>query len=416
MLSTSSFSLEKNYVSFSEGYSPVAFGQWVDDKDIEFTRSDIAHLGFGSEVDSLVTFFYLSKEDKKKEIIDMHYLKDGSRAYIQKLLKRSADSFLGARNLENLHIYKTLYWGNRRSVYFNMKNSKGSNINWFEEFVCEYKKCFKSSYLMRGRGEARQLYLAINNGRENPLYSKDKLLEYEKFSVYPDLSSTEKYPLEVYLDRKKIDESVKKTAWYKSIEKLQLAVNDAKSESMVRFDLIKSALSNIFHNWAGKGRIRPRFETLGIQKTSFVTGLYGVKDFFIDSYIENSDFLWAFVRSKNQLHNNGQYYLFVYDKKLNSFISSDIPDYASAKINSFLRNKLVSNHIFGVSDVIESKEHFHIAPNSRLIERPAVAATESTAKAKSSMAEEKQSNFNYYILLATLILVLVFVFILYKRK
>ena len=112
------FSLTETIYAVSDNSSPIFIKKWIQVEETEYKQ--IVYSGLDLPVNSLLTFFYLAKENRKKDLIDMHYAIDGSREYIEKMLQKTPDAFSGATNLRNLNVKNILYWGNHRTVYFTM--------------------------------------------------------------------------------------------------------------------------------------------------------------------------------------------------------------------------------------------------------------------------------------------------------
>ena len=214
------YSLEEVPYTFSTSYSPIVIEKWIEEKNI--TISQFEHAGFESPVDSLKTFFYLGRENRIQDIIDMHYEADGTKNYIKNMLVEIPDALLGSKNLKEIVIKNILYWGKHRTVYVKMVDDTNQSVNWAEDFVCSAIRCYKSNFSFFDENKANSLLLTINNSKSIVFPGLKQIDSYHEVLLYPETDSDSRYPLSIFVDRKSASDS-EGSQWHRELAGLKVS-------------------------------------------------------------------------------------------------------------------------------------------------------------------------------------------------
>ena len=357
--STGALSLTETTYRVGDNSSPIFIKKWAQVENIEYTKFE--NSGLDLPVNSLLTFFYLSKQDRKQEIIDMHY-SDGSRDYIEKMLKKTPDAFTGAKNLTSLNIENIRYWGNHRLVEFTMTDKFGDTVGWAEDFVCEDGQCLKSNLVLFNQTENNQLFYSITNSALSPVVGFKPLSNYKKILLQPKFSPNPKYPVTIYIDLQAISNETTQLDWYKKLSQLKKVVEQNSSPSVsgatwdVKYENIKRQLSHIYPEWDKSDYendnlfLHSRFSRSANDAHYLVMHLLGRSTFEIDSYIESADYVWIFIPPWKGEHDRGPL-IFLYNKNKKSFdFELSYKNRNNKSIDRILRSSLIADGLFDVDE------------------------------------------------------------------
>jgi hypothetical protein len=352
--SVNAFSLTEVTYRVADNSSPVFVKRWVQVEKTEYT--EFKDSGLDLPVNSLLTFFYLSKEDRKQQLIDMHYAIDGSRDYIEKMLKKRPDAFTGAKNLTNLTLNNILYWGNHRVVKFTMTDKFGDTAGWGEDFVCEDGQCLKSNLVLFNQTEANQLFYSITNSVLSPVVGSNKLSNHKRILVQPKFSPNPKYPVTILIDVQAISNDTTQLDWYKKLSQLKKVVEHGKAVTFndAKHENIKSQLQRIYPEWDSSD-YGDLVLHLGFKRSSnfndyLVMNLLGRNKFEIDSYIESDDYVWIFVPPWKGEYDRAPL-IFIYNKNKKSFdLKIPYQDRDNKSIDNMLRSSLIADELFDIDE------------------------------------------------------------------
>lgn len=355
--STGALSLTETTYRVGDNSNPIYIKKWAQVENVEYTKFE--NSGLDLPVNSLLTFFYLSKQDRKQELIDMHYSIDGSRDYIEKMLKKTPDAFTGAKNLTSLNIENIRYWGNHRLVEFTMTDKFGDTVGWAEDFVCEDGQCLKSNLVLFNQTKNNQLFYSITNSVLSPVVGFKPLSNYKKILLQPKFSPNPKYPVTIYIDLQAISNETTQLDWYKKLSQLKTLVEQDSTTVAARdakYESIKRQLSHIYPEWDKSDYenlnlfLYSSFSRSADYAHNFVNNIRDRSTFEIDSYIENSDYVWIFVppwkgeRDRDPL-------IFLYNKNKKSFdFELSYKNRNNKSIDRILRSSLIADGLFDVDE------------------------------------------------------------------
>ena len=336
----------------------------------------------------------------------MHYVEDGTTNYIEKLLKNRPDAFLGANNLKSLKIKYILYWGNHRTVYFNMTDNSDKNIDWAEDFICENNTCLKSNFNLFGKSNIKKIFLATDNFQNEISLNKINKDSYQIIDIQPDFSPNDQYPVTLLINRKNAKQAFD-TEWHKSLNKLRLIIDG--SDQKAKSDKINNFLSANFLNWDSEELIKTGFRNFSYEKDFFKLNLLGLNEFEINSYIENVNYVWTFVKANNLVSNEKVSFLFLYDKNQNKFEMNAVENQESQAIDRLLRQKLIEENIF--NPIFKDRK----TTNNNIVNEAPVTINNSNP----GEIKQKTNNIFFWIIVSLLLLTTVlmtFFFIKFSKK
>ena len=397
------YSLEEVPYTFSTSYSPIVIEKWIEEKNI--TISQFEHAGFESPVDSLKTFFYLGRENRIQDIIDMHYEADGTKNYIKNMLVEIPDALLGSKNLKEIVIKNILYWGKHRTVYFKMVDDTNQSVNWAEDFVCSTIRCYKSNFSFFDENKANSLLLTINNSKSIVFPGLKQIDSYHEVLLYPETDSDSRYPLSIFVDRKSASDS-EGSQWHRELAGLKVIVEESPDNSDEKLKKIQLYLQSMYAAWDENTLFSPYFSRVSFDKSFFGLRVLGFNKFDIKYYLENPNYVWAFVEGYNPIDENRVFLLFSYNKKEKSFEMSSTEDDESKVINNILKNDFIASNLF---EEKESEPEGIVSAHGSIDSGGDVSSTENVDAEKNILSSQSVGY------LFVLLLMLMFSYFVYKK-
>ena len=360
-----SIAAEEHIYTISSKYSPIAVKMWTDEYPIHLT--EVENLGFRSPTEALVTFFYFGKTNQIQNLLDMHYVPDGTRNYVEELLAKVPDAFLGASNLKSVTVKKISYWGNHRTVFFNMVNTDNENANWAEDFICDTNQCFKSNLALFGDSDKMNLYSILTGLKSIPISKQRAFDTYSSYLLQPEYAPNREYPITLFIDKKKITPKVDETEWHKKLIQLR-SVLEISDQDVAKIQSIKEFLVNNYRDWDTNQFANPYFGTFSTEKDFMAVNLNGASDFKIASFIENSEYVWIFVEAFYPFNAKKVFFLFVYNKQENKFEMDGVYSGESGIIDHILRHEFVAQNIFDEDSQGNESKPEEPNKNKRMVE------------------------------------------------
>ena len=342
MMPLLSIAAEERTYAISSKYSPIMVRVWTEEESnqiMEFENS-----GLHSPVDALVTFFYFGKTNQIQNLLDMHYVADGTRNYVEELLEKVPDAFLGAKNLKAITIKKISYWGNHRTVFFNMVNTDNKSANWAEDFICENNQCLKSNFTLFNDSDKTNLYAVLTNSNNIPATKPGIMDTYSSYLLQPEYASNSEYPITLLIDKKNITPGVD-TEWQRKLVRLK-GLLEISDQDVVKIDSIKEFLIENYRDWDTTQFANPYFGRFSTEKDFLAVNLNRASDLRIDSFIENPEYVWVFAEAFYPFNAKSKSLLFVYNKQENKFELDGVNSGESRKIDTVLRHEFAAQSIF----------------------------------------------------------------------
>lgn len=314
---------------------------WVEPLDRQYT--DFPNLGVATPQKALVTFFNLSREDKKEELINIHYQADGTQDYIRRLLTETPDAFLGAVDLKSIHLSELIYWGENRQLNFEIENINGQKAVWSENYTCSGGTCLKSNYDMFSQDASRSLFLGVAYSLQENIEENISLEDYISFELYPeDQGVTKSYPMTLYILPRPLEGEKGGVTWVASIHDFMGALNlsqEKKKKSLISF------FSDNYNNWGEVDKFRLGFDNIKFEKDDQVKTISSYRNIEYKFFIENDKFVWNVFSGDAEFANEKTGFILIYDKEHQSFVVDAYRDYASARLDLLLRKSLVARAI-----------------------------------------------------------------------
>ena len=301
---------EQAYYTVNGTNKNIVFG--VTDEALDEEISEFDYQGFSSPVQSLITFFYFGKTGELKNLIDMHYAKDGSQQYMKELLLDDPESFSGAKDLASIKLIKKYFIGKQQILLFEMHNKNGAKARWFDSFICENNNCSKSySLSLFSRSELRDMFNRFLGLRTT--ISVEPQASYLRI-VFDGNKARDVYPFELFLNVNEITSDNFLEPWYIKLNKIKLLEQYDDKQLM-----LTEYIPGIFSHWEDNTTVNFDFDTMSIEKEWLINNLSNIHDFNIKGYLDTDEVIWIYA-SAQTYDNKKTYFLFAYDKKPEKFI------------------------------------------------------------------------------------------------
>lgn len=349
LFSFSVMGLEEVVYSLPVEDSPLLIKKQVE--KVDNTISVFDDQGFLSPDKALVTFFHLARQDSKKEIIDMHYLPDGSRGFIRGMLANDPEAFLGSRSLSSINIKDIVYWGDKKIVNFSMTDTNGGSADWQEKFICSNARCYKSNTsFFKALNSKEQYYDALDSYKNVFVGSASKADDqYESYSIYP--GDQPKYPLQVLIKRGDLDSGIlSKYDWYAKLSGLNQLITDA-SYDVDKIEKIGRYLEKIYVDWDQYKFVYSDFTGVGREKDYYQLSLFGLRGLELVNYLKYKGYVWIFLNAlASQSAEGSSSLLLVYSEEKNKFVNDEFKESVEfSAVDTVLRNKLISDFVLSSS-------------------------------------------------------------------
>lgn len=351
---TTSAAADKNYFSIEGSNNNIIVG--VVSEDLNDKIAEFPYQGLSDSTNAMVSFYYLSKIKDLKGIIDMHYEGDGTQRYIKELLFDSPDSFSRAKNLSSINLRQKFFVGEHELLNYEMENVSGAKAMWFDEFVCEDNRCYKSNlFNIFGNGTGFSVFNRfIRAGKEKTSKPEG---HYKKIAL-GNLFASEERPFELFLNIKEISKSELNNPWLLKLMKIrELEGVGDKMSALAEY------LPQIFDGWENNKTVNFRFNSTSIEKDWFISNLANIHDFKVKGFFDTDKTVWIFV-SALTFDNKRSNFIFVFDKQLEKFVMKSSRIYLSG----FLMNEKVEQSFFEMQKGDDNDNKYHERKEDKVVD------------------------------------------------